>query len=161
MVFLANANSAAVVNKKAFWQRKICAAIGKRRTPPAAQKLHRHRMLPISVRICPYIACLRYFGAILCVIYSSSVYVQDYLFPLSFVFQTWIFLLCYFSCGRQTCFDCSTGGLSFPTHRLSLFYSTGIARGCLFSTMRNAPGHWPGACLFIPIYNMFAMSYFV
>ena len=84
-------------------------------------------------------------------IYSSSVYVQDYLFSLSFVFQTWIFLLCYFSCGRQTCFDCSTGGLSFPSHRLILFYSTGIARGCLFSTMRNAPGHWPGACLFIPI----------
>ncbi len=26
------------------------------------------------------------------------------------------------------------GGLSFPSYRLSLFYSTGIARGCLFST---------------------------
>lgn len=74
----------------------------------------------------------------LCDIYSSSVYVQGYLFPLSFVFQTWILLLCYFSCGRQTCFDCSTGGLSFPTHRLSLFYSTGIARGCLFSTKQSA-----------------------
>ena len=53
------------------------------------------------------------------------------------VFQTWIFLLCYFSCGRQTCFDCSTGGLSFPSHRLSLFYSTGIARGCLFSAVKT------------------------
>lgn len=33
------------------------------------------------------------------------------------------------SCGRQTCFDCSIGGLSFPTYRRSLFYFTGIARG--------------------------------
>ena len=102
------------------------------------------RMLPISARICPYIASLRYFGAMLCDIYSSSVYGQDYLFPLSFVFQTWIFLLCYFSCGRQTCFDCSMGGLSFPSHRLSLFYSTGIARGCLFSTKQKPPPNGGG-----------------
>ena len=90
----------------------------------------------------------------LCVIYSSSVYVQDYLFPLSFVFQTWIFLLCYFSCGRQTCFDCSMGGLSFPSHRLSLFYSTGIARGCLFSTKQKPPPFGGGfLCAALLIYN--------
>ena len=89
---------------------------------------------------------------ILCDIYSSSV--QDYLFPLSFVFQTWIFLLCYFSCGRQTCFDCSTGGLSFPSHRLSLFYSTGIARGCLFSTKQKPPPFGGGfLCAALLIYN--------
>ena len=40
--------------------------------------------------------------------------------------------------GRQTCFDCSMGGLSFPSYRLSLFYSTGIARGCLFSTKQKS-----------------------
>lgn len=79
----------------------------------------------------------------------------SYLFPLSFVFQTWIFLLCYFSCGRQTCFDCSMGGLSFPTHRLSLFYSTGIARGCLFSTKQKPPPFGGGfLCAALLIYNV-------
>ena len=92
-------------------------------------------IIPISDFIFPYIICLLYFGA------NTMWYLQfqraRLLFPLSFVFQTWIFLLCYFSCGRQTCFDCSMGGLSFPSHRLSLFYSTGIARGCLFQQSKS------------------------
>ena len=86
-------------------------------------------ILPISDFICPYITCLRYFGA------NTIWYLQFHLVCAKLSVSSF-----FFNTGIPPLILCDVVGkpsllylrrFIFSTHRRSLFRATGIARGCL------------------------------
>ena len=93
-------------------------------------------ILPISDFICPYITCLRYFGA------NTIWYLQFHLVCAKLSVSSF-----FFNTGIPPLILCDVVGkpsllylrrFIFSTHRHSLFGATGIARGCLLQSKKGA-----------------------